>query len=325
MKKLFKVLSIIVVSIVLCLVIINLIPSYKVNTTPFTKIDKPLISAHRGGSHLNPENTEKAFDYVIKETTYSDAVEFDIRLTKDNVAVIIHDDYVDEYALEVGLESEEKSKTTCIKDYTYNELLQYNLGRNFIDREGNRPYLNLTNEEAKEEGLTLMTLDTFLNKYKEVRDFKIYLEIKDKKEPAIELAKLVIELLNKDEFSWWKDRTMVISSDNAAIDYISENDSSIYLGAVGTKIAGPIITNIFNVAPLYKPNYHCVHTAMVNKLGPIKVNSVTKSFVKTVRKHNQSICYYGVNDLEAMEKVLLVNPDAITTDSPDVLYELMNK
>ena len=64
---------------------------------------------------------------------------------------------------------------------------------------------------------------------------------------------------------------------------------------------------------------------MVNKLGPIKVNSVTKSFVKTVRKHNQSICYYGVNDLEAMEKVLLVNPDAITTDSPDVLYELMNK
>ena len=62
----------------------------------FTKVDKPIISAHRGGAELNPENTEKAFDYVILETNYTDAVEFDIRLTKDNVAVIIHDDYIDE-------------------------------------------------------------------------------------------------------------------------------------------------------------------------------------------------------------------------------------
>ena len=328
MKKLRKVgiiLGSIVATIALFIGIVNLFPCYKVESTPFIKVDKPIISAHRGGAELNPENTEKAFDYVILETNYTDAVEFDIRLTKDNVAVIIHDDYIDEYALEVGLESEEKSQTVSIKDYTYEELLNYNLGRNFIDRDNNRPYVNLSIEEAKNEGLTLMTLDSFLNKYKEARDFKIYLEIKDKKEPAIELAKLVIELLNNDENSWWKERTMVISSDDKAIDYIANNDKTIYTGAVGMKIAGPIVTNIFKVDPFFKPNFHCVQTALTNKLGPIKVNSATKSFVKSVHKHNQSICYWGVNTIEDMQKVIEIGADAITTDAPDKLYDLLNK
>ena len=28
-------------------------------------LNRPLISAHRGGSELNPENTEMAFDYIV--------------------------------------------------------------------------------------------------------------------------------------------------------------------------------------------------------------------------------------------------------------------
>ena len=101
LKKVGIILGSIVVTIALFIGIVNLFPCYKVESTPFTKVDKPIISAHRGGAELNPENTEKAFDYVILETTYSDAIEFDIRLTKDNVAVIIHDDYIDEYDYDI--------------------------------------------------------------------------------------------------------------------------------------------------------------------------------------------------------------------------------
>jgi glycerophosphoryl diester phosphodiesterase len=118
---------------------------------------------------------------------------------------------------------------------------------------------------------------------------------------------------------------MVISSDDKAIDYIANNDKTIYTGAVGMKIAGPIVTNIFKVDPFFKPNFHCVQTALTNKLGPIKVNSATKSFVKSVHKHNQSICYWGVNTIEDMQKVIEIGADAITTDAPDKLYDLLNK
>ena len=62
MKKLRKV-GIILVSFVatiaLFIGIVNLFPCYKVESTPFTKVDKPIISAHRGGAELNPENIKE--------------------------------------------------------------------------------------------------------------------------------------------------------------------------------------------------------------------------------------------------------------------------
>ena len=70
--------------------VINMIPKKAVveGVNPFKKNDVTLISAHRGGAFLNPENTEKAFDHVILETTYADIIEIDIHKTKDNVYVL---------------------------------------------------------------------------------------------------------------------------------------------------------------------------------------------------------------------------------------------
>ena len=73
MRKLHKA-GIIIGSIALTLGafwgVVNIIPPKKVaeaNNIWLAK-DKPMISAHRGGAFLNPENTEKAFDHVIIKT-----------------------------------------------------------------------------------------------------------------------------------------------------------------------------------------------------------------------------------------------------------------
>lgn len=50
---------------------------------------KPLIVAHRGASKRAPENTIEAFKLAYRKR--ADAVEIDIRLTKDNVIVCHHD------------------------------------------------------------------------------------------------------------------------------------------------------------------------------------------------------------------------------------------
>jgi len=49
----------------------------------------PLIIAHRGASALAPENTIAAFTRAIDAG--SDGVEFDVRLSKDGVPVVVHD------------------------------------------------------------------------------------------------------------------------------------------------------------------------------------------------------------------------------------------
>ncbi|MBI4546361.1 MAG: hypothetical protein HY707_00150 [Ignavibacteriae bacterium] len=50
---------------------------------------RPLIVAHRGASATTPENTLAAFHQAILDG--ADAIEFDVRLTKDDEVVVIHD------------------------------------------------------------------------------------------------------------------------------------------------------------------------------------------------------------------------------------------
>src|SRR5258705_2467767 len=49
----------------------------------------PLILGHRGASALAPENTLAAFSRAISDG--ADGIEFDVRLSRDGVAVVIHD------------------------------------------------------------------------------------------------------------------------------------------------------------------------------------------------------------------------------------------
>jgi glycerophosphoryl diester phosphodiesterase len=51
---------------------------------------EPLIIGHRGASAVAPENTMAAFEAAI--AAGADGIEFDVRLSRDGVAVIIHDD-----------------------------------------------------------------------------------------------------------------------------------------------------------------------------------------------------------------------------------------
>ena len=53
----------------------------------------PLVIAHRGGSTVAPENTLEAFRSAIDAG--ADAIELDVRLTKDNHLAVIHDRRVD--------------------------------------------------------------------------------------------------------------------------------------------------------------------------------------------------------------------------------------
>ena len=56
-------------------------------------LDYPLVIAHRGGSVVAPENTLEAFRRAIDSG--ADAIELDVRLTKDGHLAVIHDRRVD--------------------------------------------------------------------------------------------------------------------------------------------------------------------------------------------------------------------------------------
>lgn len=60
---------------------------------PLLSPARPVAIAHRGGSKLRPENTMLAFEHAL--TLGVDALECDVRLSSDDVPVVIHDETLD--------------------------------------------------------------------------------------------------------------------------------------------------------------------------------------------------------------------------------------
>ena len=76
---------------------------------------KPLVIAHRGGALESTENTIGAFQRAVK--IGADGIETDIRLTRDGVVVVYHDEY---FGRVEGLP--ERQRTRLISDLTYSEV-----------------------------------------------------------------------------------------------------------------------------------------------------------------------------------------------------------
>lgn len=81
--------------------------------------------AHRGFRSKYPENTILAFEKAIEVGV--DGIEFDVHLTKDGEAVIIHDEFIDRTSDGKGL----------VSDFTLEELEKFNFANLYrdIDRE----------------------------------------------------------------------------------------------------------------------------------------------------------------------------------------------
>ncbi len=75
------------------------------------------VVAHRGASGYEPENTIRAFKKAIEMK--ADAVEFDVRLSKDNVPVVIHDETLNRTT----------DGTGRVDSYTSEQLKNFNAGR----------------------------------------------------------------------------------------------------------------------------------------------------------------------------------------------------
>jgi glycerophosphoryl diester phosphodiesterase len=103
-----------------------------------------LVIAHRGNSAHYPENTMASFKSAVALGV--DALEFDLRLTKDGVAVVHHDPTLDRTT----------SGTGPLASKTLEELKTLDAGANFT-RDGTHPY--------RGQGITIPTFEEVLEAF----------------------------------------------------------------------------------------------------------------------------------------------------------------
>lgn len=119
------------------------------------------IIAHRGASRHHRENTLEAFDRAIQ--CGSDAVEFDVQCTADNVLITYHDDCLPNRKRQPITESTYAEVLACMARLgvyvpTLSEVLKLCKGRSFCD-------IDLKNSASPAEALnqimTVLTLEQF--------------------------------------------------------------------------------------------------------------------------------------------------------------------
>jgi glycerophosphoryl diester phosphodiesterase len=141
------------------------------------KADEPYIIAHRGASALAPENTIAAFRKAIGDG--AEGIEFDVRLARDGVPVVIHDASLKRVGARAGL----------IAQYTSEELGKIDVGS----------WYNRFKPERADEVFATETVSTLESVLFFLRDYKglIYVEIKCRKAEIERISKAVCEIISR--------------------------------------------------------------------------------------------------------------------------------
>lgn len=241
---------------------------------------KTLNIAHRGFSGMYPENTMLAFREAMKAGC--NGIETDVQMSKDGVLVICHDELLDRTSNGTGL----------LKDYTYDELLNFDFGIKF---------------SSKFEGEKIPTLDELLQFAKENHIF-LNLELKNGLFSYDGMEKKIIDLIYKYDF---KDSVILSSFNHFSMIKCKEIDSSIKTGLLYEGTFVDIEKYCKNIG--------------ADALHPQYFSLLDAELTKKIQAEDIMINTYTVNHEIHMEALLDLKVDAIITNYPDKLFRVIEK
>lgn len=243
----------------------------------FERQIRPLVVAHRGASAAYPENTLESFEGAVEAG--ADIVELDVRLTADNVAVILHD-------LDV-------SATTDGSGFVHElTLVQVKL----LDASGGTG--PRTEIPTLREALELLSGRAGIN-----------VEIKNLPgEPSFDspreaVAEQAVGLLHETGF----DGAVLVSSFNwLSIERVQDLDPGIPTGFLTTAAIDPWASLVY--ARSRRHAYVLPQAPALYEAG--------KEFVDAAHDERIQVGTWTVDDREAIERLFQMGVDAVATNDP---------
>jgi len=262
----------------------------------FRNGDFPLVFAHRGSSHLFPENTELAFTKSFEMGV--DAFETDIRLTKDGKIVTQHNEDIDETT----------NGTGNVIDYTYDELKEFNFGYKFKDINGDYPYV-----DNREYGLFPMEVSALFEKFGDKVVYSI--DVKDEGEIGLKSAELLYKFVK--EYNLEKNVIFSSFSEDNLKHLRKISHGEIIISGSMKKTTEVVLASYFGYDSFKKFNTHAM---MIPKFEKLPLD--TKYLIYKFHKHNISVCYWTINTEKDMRKLINKKVDGIITDRVDLLLKI---
>lgn len=287
---------------------------YPTTNQYITDLGDTMVAAHRAGRRLFPQGTMMAFEGCVNSENFeTDIFEFDVRLTKDEKLIIVHDDTLDEVSNAV-----EYFGTTDIypENYTYEELYNLNMGEFFKNADGEMPYNGLRGDDIP-DNLRIATVMQALTYLESNGNYRYSIEIKNSGELGV---KAVDALCNTLSLMKLTDKVIVSSFNKDVILYIEENHPELTRSAYNVEVALLYLDSLLGI------NRDENHYGFdVIQVPPDKyiVNLGTSKLVNYAHKNNIAVQYWTINDAEKMKFLQDIGADGIITDIPDTAYEVL--
>ena len=245
----------------------------------------PLLMAHRGSSILAPENTFQAFDVGVD--TQSDVLEIDIRISRDNEIIVIHDERVDRTTDGMGK----------VFDHTLIQLKKLDAAYRFQH-----------SEYAERYRSTNIKLPTLLELFEAYPDITVHIDVKDKQPKA---AKLLVDVIEKAGAEY---RTVVGSFNSSVLRYFRTIAPSIATSAVFGEVLSLYTRNKLPIN--LRTEHHPIALQIPSQYAVIKLD--TQAFIKRIQAHGLLANYWTINEPRHMRSLLRNGANGIVTDRPDL-------
>lgn len=244
---------------------------------------RPVVFAHRGGAGLAPENTLVAFDAGL--ATGADGIELDVRLSRDGVAVVMHDPTLDRTTDAAG----------PVDARTAGELAGLDAGCRF-ERDGAFPF--------RGRGIGVPSLREVLQRCRET------LLIVELKSSDPRLARAVVDDIRA---AGAMGRVTVGSFQNGALDAVRALDPSIRTGADTDDVRRGLdgLTD--------RPVFEAFQVPEV--FAGLRV--VTPEFTARAHDAGVTVVVWTVNHEDDMRRLLDWGVDGLITDWPDIAVRVV--
>ena len=298
------------------------------------------IYGHRGARGLSPENTLPAYKTALALGV--DYVDMDINMTKDGVLVVTHHLSLNpNLTRKIGGKEYIKSETMWIKNFTFEELQAFDVGR--IDSQSE--YAQTFPAQHPVDNTKIPKLLDAVRYVKEIGggQIKFVIEIKtdptnpegssDPNEMARELVKILEQenIVERTEVQSFDFRSMLAIQElnpNVITQYLTEDVSRSQMldpdsEKAGLWTAGHLLKN-------YSGSIPKMIAALGGKAWGVQDTGLTKALVQEAHDHHLKVVVWSWPrypqpdiDLKITERVLGYGIDGIISDRPDIVRELM--
>lgn len=249
----------------------------------------PLLFAHRGGAALAPENTLAAFRSAV-DVWGADILEMDVHLSRDGELVVIHDPTVDRTTNGSG----------AVADMTWVQLSRLDAGYRFLDLAGNPVFRN--------KGVRLPRFAEVLEALPHTR---INVDAK-----APEAARPLLELI----VAHGAEHRVLFASEHEE----GRGDRLGYPGPVSAsrrQIQLFYLSHRFPGGGPYTPRTDALQVPWVWDGRKV----TTPRFIHEAHRRNLPVHVWTVDDPQGMKTLLDWGADAIQTDRPDLLAQVLHQ